>query len=231
MGSGIFFPSISLFYSILLIIYCFKNKRVENKTLKLLVIVNFIGLVTELLCTFAAFNIKRLPIISNFILKFYLVYLITWIMLFTKYISELSKTKINRIKLENIIFKIIYIISCVLVLVLPIKLFNQGEIRYTYGLGVSLVYGLSFAFIIYCLFLMFFNINKKVVSKYSSLFILTSLGAMAMIIQSTYPGLLLITSVATFVTFIMYFTTLENEVILKLEEKLDKNINSNKGNK
>lgn len=231
MGSGIFFPAISLFYSILLIIYCFKNKRIENKTLKLLVIVNFVGLITELLCTFAAFNIKKMPIISNFILKFYLVYLITWIMLFTKYISELSKTKINRIKLENIIFKIIYVISCVLVMVLPIKLFNQGEVRYTYGLSVSLVYGLSFAFIIYCLFLMFFNINKKVVSKYSSLFILTSLGAMAMIIQSTYPGLLLITSVATFVTFIMYFTTLENEVILKLEEKLDKNTNSNKGNK
>lgn len=231
MGSGIFFPSISLFYSILLIIYCFKNKRVENKTLKLLVIVNFIGLITELLCTFAAFNIKRLPIISNFILKFYLVYLITWIMLFTRYISELSKTKINRIKVENIIFKVIYIISCVLVLTLPIKLFNQGEVRYTYGLGVSLVYGLSFAFIIYCLFLMFFNINKKVASKYSSLFILTSLGAMAMIIQSTYPGLLLITSVATFVTFIMYFTTLENEVILKLEEKLDKDITSNKENR
>ena len=96
MGSGIFFPSISLFYSILLIIYCFKNKRVENKTLKLLVIVNFIGLITELLCTFAAFNIKKLPIISNFILKFYLVYLITWIMLFTRYISELSKTKIRK---------------------------------------------------------------------------------------------------------------------------------------
>ena len=40
-----------------------------------------------------------------------------------------------------------------------------------------------------------------------------------MIIQSTYPGLLLITSVATFVTFIMYFTTLDNEVILKLEKE------------
>ena len=66
---------------------------------------------------------------------------------------------------------------------------------------------------------MFFNINKKVASKYSSLFILTTLGAVAMIIQSTYPGLLLITSVATFVTFIMYFTTLDNEVILKLEKE------------
>ena len=66
---------------------------------------------------------------------------------------------------------------------------------------------------------MFFNINKKVASRYSSLFILTTLGAVAMIIQSTYPGLLLITSVATFVTFIMYFTTLNNEVILKLEKE------------
>lgn len=222
MGSGIFFPTISLFYSILLIIRCFKNKKIENKILKSLVIVNFIGLISELLCSFAAFNINKLPILSNFILKFYLVYLITWIVLFTMYISNISKTKVNRVRFEKVIFKIVYIVACILVMILPIHLFNEGEVRYTYGPGVSLVYGLSFAFIIYCLILMFFNINKKVASRYSSLFILTSLGAMAMIIQSTYPGLLLITSVATFVTFIMYFTTIENEVILKLENSSKK---------
>lgn len=219
MGSGIFFPVISLFYSILLIVLYFKSKRIKNKTLKLLILVNFIGLVTELLCSFAAFNITKMPILSKFILKFYLVYLISWIMLFTKYISNISETKINRIKYEKIIFSIIYILSCIAVMILPIYLVNKGEIRYTYGPGVSLVYGLSLAFIIYCLLLMFFNINKKVASRYSSLFILTTLGAVAMIIQSTYPGLLLITSVATFVTFIMYFTTLDNEVILKLEKE------------
>lgn len=219
MGSGIFFPVISLFYSILLIVLYFKSKRIKNKTLKLLILVNFIGLVTELLCSFAAFNITKMPILSKFILKFYLVYLISWIMLFTKYISNISETKINRIKYEKIIFSIIYILSCIAVMLLPIYLVNKGEIRYTYGPGVSLVYGLSLAFIIYCLLLMFFNINKKVASRYSSLFILTTLGAVAMIIQSTYPGLLLITSVATFVTFIMYFTTLNNEVILKLEKE------------
>ena len=216
MGSGIFFPVLSLFYSFLLIVLCFKDKKIKNNILKSLVIVNFIGLISELLCSYAAFNIKKMPILSNFILKFYLVYLVTWIILFTKYISNISKTKINRIKWEKNIFIIIYILSCIAVLLLPIHLVNKGEIRYTYGPGVSLVYGLSLTFIIYCLILMFFNINKKVASRYSSLFILTSLGALAMVIQSTYPGLLLITSVSTFVTFIMYFTTLNNEVISKL---------------
>ena len=219
MGSGIFFPVLSLFYSFLLIVLCFKDKKIKNNILKSLVIVNFIGLISELLCSYAAFKIKNMPILSNFILKFYLVYLITWIILFTKYISNISKTKINRIKWEKNIFIIIYILSCIAVLLLPIHLVNKGEIRYTYGPGVSLVYGLSLTFIIYCLILMFFNINKKVASRYSSLFILTSLGALAMVIQSTYPGLLLITSVSTFVTFIMYFTTLNNEVISKLEKE------------
>lgn len=219
MGSGIFFPVLSLFYSFLLIVLCFKDKKIKNNILKSLVIVNFIGLISELLCSYAAFNIKKMPILSNFILKFYLVYLVTWIILFTKYISNISKTKINRIKWEKNIFIIIYILSCIAVLLLPIHLVNKGEIRYTYGPGVSLVYGLSLTFIIYCLILMFFNINKKVASRYSSLFILTSLGALAMVIQSTYPGLLLITSVSTFVTFIMYFTTLNNEVISKLEKE------------
>lgn len=219
MGSGIFFPVLSLFYSFLLIVLCFKDKKIKNNILKSLVIVNFIGLISELLCSYAAFNIKNMPILSNFILKFYLVYLITWIILFTKCISNISKTKINRIKWEKNIFIIIYILSCIAVLLLPIHLVNKGEIRYTYGPGVSLVYGLSLTFIIYCLILMFFNINKKVASRYSSLFILTSLGALAMVIQSTYPGLLLITSVSTFVTFIMYFTTLNNEVISKLEKE------------
>ena len=145
--------------------------------------------------------------------------MVTWIILFTKYISNISKTKINRIKWEKNIFIIIYILSCIAVLLLPIHLVNKGDIRYTYGPGVSLVSGLSLTFIIYCLILMFFNINKKVASRYSSLFILTSLGALAMVIQSTYPGLLLITSVSTFVTLIMYFTTLNNEVISKLEKE------------
>ena len=211
MGSGIYFPVCSLFYSILLIIRCFKKENVNSKILKALVLTNFVGLIVEVMCTFAAYNIDKLPILSNFILKFYLVCLITWIILFTMYISNISETKIKRVKFENIIFKIVYFISCVSVMALPINLVNNGVERYTYGPGVSLVYGLSFLFIIYCLILMFFNINKKVASRYSSLFILVSLGALTMIIQSTYPGLLLITSVATFVTFIMYFTTIDNQ--------------------
>ena len=101
MGSGIFFPVLSLFYSVLLIVLCFKDKKIKNNILKSLVIVNFIGLISELLCSYAAFNIKKMPILSNFILKFYLVYLVTWIILFTKYISNISKTKINRIKWEK----------------------------------------------------------------------------------------------------------------------------------
>ena len=90
MGSGIFFPVLSLFYSVLLIVLCFKDKKIKNNILKSLVIVNFIGLISELLCSYAAFNIKKMPILSNFILKFYLVYLVTWIILFTKYISNIS---------------------------------------------------------------------------------------------------------------------------------------------
>ena len=123
MGSGIFFPVLSLFYSVLLIVLCFKDKKIKNNILKSLVIVNFIGLISELLCSYAAFNIKKMPILSNFILKFYLVYLVTWIILFTKYISNISKTKINRIKWEKNIFIIIYILSCIAVLLLPTTIF------------------------------------------------------------------------------------------------------------
>ena len=71
MGSGIFFPVLSLFYSVLLIVLCFKDKKIKNNILKSLVIVNFIGLISELLCSYAAFNIKKMPILSNYI--FYLL--------------------------------------------------------------------------------------------------------------------------------------------------------------
>ena len=39
MGSGIFFPVLSLFYSVLLIVFCFKDKKIKNNILKSLVIV------------------------------------------------------------------------------------------------------------------------------------------------------------------------------------------------
>ena len=41
--------------------------ELKNNILKSLVIVNFIGLISELLCSYAAFNIKKMPILSNLV--------------------------------------------------------------------------------------------------------------------------------------------------------------------
>ena len=58
---------------------------------------------------------------------------------------------------------------------------------------------------------MFKNIKRIKATKYVSLFALISLGTLIFTIQSTYPELLLSTSMQTFVTYLVYFTISKEE--------------------
>ena len=87
MGSGIYFPISAIAFSILIITVFFIKKpikSVETKIYKYLLIVNFVGLILELLCTVAAYISNTNFLLSDFILKLYLVYSILGIRIIVK---------------------------------------------------------------------------------------------------------------------------------------------------
>lgn len=223
MGSGIFFPICAIPFSLLIMILFFKKGHInsaETKIYKKLVIINFIGLIIELLCTLASIIYNDLQLLSNFIYKSYLVYLITWTSLFTLYIHKVStnfKTKTN--KKSKMILSILFILSIIFTYILPIELVvkDNFQTRYTTGMSVNFVYLVSGILVVAIILMLIKNKKNILNKKYIPVFVFLSVGTIAIIIQNIFPQFLLQTYVETLICVIMYFT-IENPDIMVIEE-------------
>jgi len=108
-------------------------KNEENKIYKLLLITNIIGLILQLACDFVSYKYDVIPvIISDMILRLYLVYFIVWINLMLIYLIIISFENREKIK-KNIL--IITLIEILFPIFLPYSLFREvaNKIYYTTG--------------------------------------------------------------------------------------------------
>ena len=226
MIGSIFFQLCSLFYIFLLIVVYFSKKRlksVENRLYILLAITNFLGLFLDIFSVFTIRNMNTHPILNFYISKFYLIYLLTWITLFTIYIFIIStKNKSNAKTKEYItkiftIFSIIYSLLVIAIIVLPLYYFNKNNVVYSYGPSASLLYIVSGIYMIIWIICMISNLKNIKSKKYFPIFAYMIIGIAVIYIQMNNPGLLLMSSMETFVTFLMYFT-IENPDLKIIEE-------------
>ena len=163
------------------------------------------------------------PILNFYISKFYLIYLLTWITLFTIYIFIIStKNKSNAKTKEYItkiftIFSIIYSLLVIAIIVLPLYYFNENNVVYSYGPSASLLYIVSGIYMIIWIICMISNLKNIKSKKYFPIFAYMIIGIAVIYIQMNNPGLLLMSSMETFVTFLMYFT-IENPDLKIIEE-------------
>lgn len=223
-GSGIYFPISAIAFSLLIIVVFFIKKPIkstETRIYKYLLIVNFIGLIIELLCTYAAYISDTHHFISDFILKLYLVYNITFTALLTFYVFYISKSnndksyKIKNTKLYILLYFILVFIVCSLKCNLIIK--NNFYVRYTEGPSVSFTYIVCSILIV--IMILFMLIDKKNIKnkKYIPVFVFIVALILGIVIQNINPGILIMTYVETFTLSIMYFT-IENPDMKVIEE-------------
>ncbi len=219
MNSSIFFQICSLFYISLLLIIYFSKRRlgiVENKIYIILAVTNLIGLILDISSVYTISNMGRYPILNQFISKAYLVYLLSWMFLFTIYVfiistnkkSDKNKTELHLSDYKNKVYPatILYFIFLILTIILPLYYKDNGNVIYSYGPSTNLLYFVSglciFTWLI-CLLLNFKQIKQK---KYVPIFAFLVIGTLVTIIQGSHPEYLLMTSMETFITFLMYFT-------------------------
>lgn len=229
MGSGIFFPMSALGFSLLMtILYFIKKpiKTIETNIYKYLVVSNLIGLILELLCTFASFISPTHPIISDIILKTYLVYNVFWTLVLTIYVYYISMDKgknlVNNKILKNFIM-ILFLIAVIAIYVLRCDLVieNNFQVRYTKGPSVAFTY-LVCGMLIFDI-IIFIIMNKKNFrnKKYIPIYVFLVAIIIGMFIQMSNPSLLIMTYVETLTVTIMYHT-IENPDVKMLNE-LEKN--------
>ena len=209
MSSGIFFQLISLIYMSLLILVYFSKKRldtIENKIFKVLMITNFIGLVIDIMSVYTIMNMNKIPNMNAFITKLYLAYLLSWIFIFTLYIFAISKKEKENFNKTLKTIVVLGLISIFIMAVLPLYYKESKGIVYSYGPSADFTYIVSGILIVSWIVCMVKNYRELKQKKYLPLFVFMTIGILVMSLQAANPGLLMMTSMETFVTFLMYFT-------------------------
>ena len=229
MSFGVSFSSLSLFYSVLLTITYFKKKRAKNFETKVygwLIITNLIGLILAIACYFFVLNKETYEIINFIISRFYLIYLTTWIMILTMYVVMISVKQDNLERTWNRLLKymsIIWLISSFITFILPLNYVNTNNLVYSYGKAANFTFLIGFLFEVVCFIFMLKSIKRIKNKKYLPIILYMIGGTVVMLIQKLNPGLLLMTSAETFVTFLMYFTIENPDMKLINELELAKN--------
>ena len=207
------FSMCSFFYSLLLIIVYFRKKRLdtlENRIYGWTIIINFIGVILAITSYITIIYYNQIPITNMIISKALIVYYLTYIWLLTFYIYVISK-KVNYENVHTDFKKIInfgfivYIILALTIIILPLYFKNDTSV-YSYGPSANVTYFVSAIAIIYWLFILFKNFKEIKTKKYAPIIAFIGIGGLVMVIQKMFPGVLLMTSMETFVTFLMFFS-------------------------
>lgn len=218
------FTIYSLFYSLLINIVYFSSKRlrsIENKIFEKIMLTNFVGVLLAIGSYFTIKNIDRFELLNTFVSKGYIIYLLTWLTLFSVYIFVISikdgkdkKSEVN--KIINL-FGILYLIFLIIIIIKPLYYHNINGAIYSYGPSANVMYIVSIVYITVWLIRLSTNIKKIRDKKYLPIFAFMGLGLVVMIIQKQHPELLLMTSMETFIVFLMYHT-IENPDMQIIEE-------------
>lgn len=227
MYSSLYFQICSLFYIVLLMVIFFSKDKIkskENKIFSILIVTNFVGLLLDLASTYMALTDLNNPLL-NFISKLYLVYLLTWISLFTFYTFVISYSKNNSTefskttKYKNVkqVSLILYFVMALLLLVLPLYNFSENGVIYTYGPGANISYIIGGLLDVVSVIMIISNIRRVKKIKYLPLIFYIAASASVILIQKLQTEILLVTAVESFVTFLLYFT-IENPDVKLIEQ-------------
>ena len=225
MTDGLLFRYGCLAFSILLLIIYFSKKRintVENKLYSWLIVTNLFGLIIDISCHWMLKITETAPLIAFTVLRLYLVYLITWLVIFTVYIRFISYQKqpeqenrlIRNIKRE---WTLIWWLLVIVMFLLPMHVSYNGTNGYTYGPSINIIYVASGICIIAWLRSLLKNFKNIKQKRYLPLFVFIVFGALVAAIQMFNPSIILMTGMETFVSFMMYFT-IENPDLQLLRE-------------
>ncbi len=208
MTIGLIAPTVCLAFSLILNVIYFNKERLnnfENKIYKYLLLTNFFSLSFEFLNTYFTYN--RTALISDAIIKIYLIILATYIILLSMYISVVSKSfSKNSRKMAKKIYSITYIIWIIFIVFGKVEFITTSMGASAAGSSVASVYVFSTIMFISWIINILTHVKNEYRNKYAPFVLYLVFSSIVSIIQKYYPGLLLVTPMETLIVFIMYFT-------------------------
>ena len=215
--SNIAFLIVSFIYVIMTAVLFFSKKKVnsiENKIFSIIIIVNIIGVIIDLTSVTLAFSSYH-GIFFRIVNKSYILYLLSWISIFTIYTIHIS-FDLKKSELFSKLLAMLSSLVAVAILSTKLEYHLEGGVFYTYGLPATIMYCLSIVYVIVMIICICFNLKHIRTKKYLPIVIYILFGTVVSLIQMTYPSLLIITAMESFVTILIY-NTIENPDVRMVE--------------
>lgn len=206
-----------LSFLIILAIFYFSKKKIvsiDNKIYTALLITNLVGIFMDVLGFFSFRQFGNDFILNIIISKVYLIYYLTYMFIFFLYIYNVSFSNLK--KVFSILISTLLLAS-LLIFILPISVKIEGNIAYSYGLGVNLSYIFGFGYVAAMMFCLIKNIKRIKQKEYITLLVFVALTLVTIWVQRVNPQMTLLLLSNSVVTFLMYFT-IENPDLQVLEE-------------
>jgi len=211
-----------LIFAILLSIIYFAKKRVnyiENKIYSLLIVTSIISTLIEIISFVVVYNgATENSFIYILVIKFLFDAFLAWLFFFTLYFIVISYNRNEKHK-KNIIQKSLIILIMILIIssFLPVKINNMNGMLLPDGPGVNIIYVCCGICIIGIIALLIRNIKNLKDKKYWPLPIIVLIFLVVVVLQKVFPDILLVNPALILITFIMYFT-IENPDLLLMEQ-------------
>ena len=213
----IYLMGVVLIYLVVLIVSYFSKRHLktkENKYYSILLIINFIGLLLEILCGILGNKLPDDAIICHFFTKLFMCFMTYFTLTLTIYIYSLCFEKnenvFNRIKNLTCI---VGMLSTFIIFVLPITTGNG----FATGLSCDYTYNVGTVAITASIITIFCHIKTVKMKKVLPFLAFTLFNIIIVFIQRINPTVTLTTSMESIVLFIMYFT-IENPDLKIIEE-------------
>lgn len=213
----IYLMGVVLIYLVVLIVSYFSKshlKTKENKYYSILLIINFIGLLLEILCGILGNKLPDDAIICHFFTKLFMCFMTYFTLTLTIYIYSLCFEKnenvFNRIKNLTCI---VGMLSTFFIFVLPITTGNG----FATGLSCDYTYNVGTVAITASIITIFCHIKTVKMKKVLPFLAFILFNIIIVFIQRINPTVTLTTSMESIVLFIMYFT-IENPDLKIIEE-------------
>lgn len=216
---------LSLIYMILIsAIYLGKEtiQNSDNKIYKKIVYINVAGLVIDIIQYFSIkFGVSKVIIFT--MAKLFLLYINVWTFAFSYYVVSINNRHSKKLK---VLLTVLLFIVAIISMILPINYYFDGKNKmYTYGAATEFMFLAGQAYMTICIISIILDLvvnkNKKLRQYTPFLFFIFG-GIFEMIVQKTNPTLIIVSSVETFITILMYFFIENPDVKLINELELAK---------
>ena len=215
---------VSLIYLVLLMFNYFSKKKVQSDEVKLygqIMITTFVSVVFEILSVIFVSKHDQYPFLAYAVNKVFILSILGYVYLLSLYAwSVFYGHNSKKVSIRNFVKKtyiIIFIVFAILILLLPLEFYYDGEKIYSYGISTTFCYIGATILMMTWFICLLLNIRNAVQKKLYPLWLFAAMAGIILFLRNSNPELTLISSTEALIVFLMYFT-IENPDVKMIQQ-------------